>query len=160
GDVKYERGPRPVLGGAIANGAHLAPDNRMGFSPDQRCRAEKYGFGPWVEVLNQYRASGYERAMLWAPNRLFYKHREPNYPFQFTSRWKALPEMRRSVRELQQLAATGYDLGLWWGRSAQVMMSWDTDQMTRLNPQNITHRRLAFEELDGAAAAGAKLVWL
>lgn len=160
GDVKYERDPRPVLGVAIANGAHLAPDNRMGFSPYQRFRADKYGFGPWVELLNQYRASGYERAMIWAPSGLFYKHRESNYPFQFTSRWKALPEMRRSVRELQQLAATGYDLGLWWGRSAQVMTSWDTDQMTRLNPQNNTHRRLAFEELDGAAAAGAKLVGL
>lgn len=160
GNVRYQRDPRPMLGCTMAATVHLKPDNKLGFNPYYRFRADRYGFGPWVEMLNQARASGWERATLWAPSGLFYVNHVWNYPFQFTSHWKMYPAMAQSMRELKGLASRGFDLGLWWGRSGEVMKKWDTSQTELLDPDNAEHRRLAIKELDGAAEAGATFVGL
>ncbi len=160
GDVRYQRDPRPMLGHVMAATMHLKPDNQLGFHPYQRFRADKYGFGPWVDRFNRMRAAGWERGTLWAPSGMFYRYQAANYPFQFTSQWQRYPAMAQSVRELKSLSDRGFDLGLWWGRSGQVMTTWDTPNFQVLDPNNSEHRRLAFKELDGAAAAGARTIGL
>ncbi len=160
GPVRYTRDPRPMLGAAVATTHLLTPDNPFGFNTDGRLRADRYGFGPWAELLNQLRNSGWRRVTLWSPAGLFFNNRNLNFPFQFTSNWRNIPTMDRSVSDLRSFADSGGQLGLWWGRSVQVMNSWDTRNFQLLDPDNPEHRRLAFAEMDGALRAGATFVGL
>lgn len=160
GPVRYKRDPRPMLGASVSTPHLLTPDNPFGFNTDGRLRADRYGFGPWAELLGQLGNSGWRRVTLWTPSGLFLRNRALNYPFQFTSNWRAVPNMDRSVSDLRSFADSGGQLGLWWGRSTQVMNSWDTANFQLLDPANPEHRRLAFAEMDGALRAGATLVGL
>jgi hypothetical protein len=161
GGVRYTRDVRPVLAQVMATTELLSPSNPLGMT-DYWTRIDQYGWGPRVDRLNQYHGRGWDRITLWAPTGLYYNNRGNNYPFQFTTHWTSIPLAVQSQHLLAAWpgAAPGRELGLWWGRAAHVMNSWDTPVRTVLDPANATHRQLAFAELDGAAAVNATAVGL
>lgn len=159
GGVRYERDPRPVRGIMLAQPRFLAGDNPMGFAPVAR-RPDLNGWTAFARDLRKIFAAS-DRVLLWAPTGLYGRNRNLNFPFLFTSHWLAAGHAMGDASEvLREVPPDGAELGLWWGRSAQVMRGWDSGEVSKLDPANAEHVEAAFAELDLATEAGATLVGL
>ncbi|MGD9692533.1 MAG: hypothetical protein AB7G17_10975 [Phycisphaerales bacterium] len=164
GGVRYQRDLRPVSAVPLAQAHLISASNPYGFDmptlrPDQR------GFGPWADELLRVNQRGWSRIMLWAPTGLYKNNRDNNYPFQFASFWNQGAQhnhrMGDAGTQLRRVAnAPGVSFGLWWGRAAQVMTSWDTPNAEVLNPDNPAHVAAAQRELDAAMQTGVKEIGL
>lgn len=164
GGVRYTRDLRPVSAVPLAQAHLLSATNPYGFDmpnlrPDQR------GFGPWADELIRVSQRGWSRIMLWAPTGMYSVNRENNYPFQFASFWTEGAQfghaMGDAATQLRRVSNTpGVAFGLWWGRAAQVMTSWDTPLAEVLNPDNPAHVAAAHRELDVALQTGVKEIGL
>jgi len=159
GGVRYRRDGRAVAGVPLAQRTALSRDNPFGYVHGDR-RPDIHGWDPWARELEKLAAMGYARIMLWAPTGLFKNNVELNYPFLFASPMRQRPMMRVSLRRLRALAEGPVELGLWWGRSQQVMFGWDDRHWELLDPDDPEHRRRAFAELDAALEAGAEMIGL
>lgn len=162
GTTAYVGDHRPVRALAVARVGLLADDNPFGF--EKPFRPDVNGWGSWRRYIERV-ATRWRRVMLWAPTGVYRENRKLNYPYQFTSFWGEGDRWGHRLGDApQQLAAavasTGIELGLWWGRSAQIMDGWDTPRFTPFDPKNPEHRARAFKEMDGAVAAGATMVGL
>ena len=160
GGVQYERDPRPVKAYALAGDNRINNSNPRGWSSGSR-RIDEHGWGPWVEEFERARAAeGFQRFHLRMPSGLFDRNRGNNFPFLFTSGWDEFPEARQSEGLLRSFADSGVELGLWWGRAAQVMREWNTADFEILDPDNPEHVARGFREMDGAARVGATAIGL
>lgn len=159
GGVRYTRDARPVRGLSVAGEWMLSSSNTMGFTEPSSLRPDRFGWGPWANRIRALQGRA-QRVMLWAPSGLFRNNTGLNYPFQFTSRWNDVPMMNDAVTKLRTVPQAGIELGLWWGRSTQVMRSWDTNSVEWLNPDNPEHAQLALRELDLAVMAGTTVIGL
>lgn len=158
GGVHYTRDSRPIRGVSVAGQWLATSSNPMGFA-EPPVRPDVHGWGPWASRLKNMKATT-ERVMMWAPSGVFRVNRNLNYPFRFTSRWTEVPRMNDAMAQLKTVPEAGVELGLWWGRSSQVMRSWDTNRIEWLDPDNPEHVQIAFRELDLAVQAGATLIGL
>jgi hypothetical protein len=159
GGVKYTRDTTPIIAMQMADSAHLSPSNPYGFGGG---RVDITGWAPVRDVLLGAYAQ-WPTVMLWTPSGLYLNHQERNFPFQFTTHWNATPrlaEVYSPTTGLPSAVAAGKKVGLWWGRSAEVAMTWDTGDYEFLDPDNPSHMRAVLAEMDGAARSGATLVGL
>lgn len=160
GAVRYERDPRPVIGSFIGAVANLSSSNIYGYDGNSR-RPDISGWGPWANYLAGAPERGYQRVMLWCPSGMFREHADMNFPFQFMTGMANVPLVADTAYLLKErVSDQGINLGFWWGRSSQIMRTWDTDQTESLDPDNPDHVALAFAELDLAVQRGAKTIGL
>lgn len=157
--VQYDRDPRPVVGYTISGSWLLSAQNPFGFA-GATMRPDIHGWGPWAEEFKRQKDK-WARVMLWAPSGVYRENQSLNFPFQFTTNWlRGGTRMGDAVAQLSQVQHENVQLGLWWGRSAQVMRQWDTPNWEPMNPHNSEHRAAAFAELDLAVQAGARTIGL
>lgn len=159
GEVDYQRDPRPVYAFPLAQGAQASATNPRGYTYPTTRDPERFGWGPWVDHLDQVASRGFERFLMIAPTGVFKDHPKTNFPFQFTSPWKTRPGLWGSMGELRAFAQRE-QLGLWWGRATSVMGAWDDGRHEDFDPKNADHIRRVVEELDGAVEAGARTIGL
>ena len=153
GEVAYERDPMPVRAIAFA-GEHLRrPGNPMGFQ--EGTRPDVYGFGPWANNIRDIAATGYYRTMIWALSGL-YSNPAQNYPFTFATGIEHIPAARQTRGQIRTLRNEDISIGLWWGRSQQVMYGPNDPRMEVLNPRNPTHVARALAEVEAAKRFGVK----
>jgi len=162
GPVAYERDARPVRGLAVARVGLTSEENPYGFEEPER--PDLHGFGRWNRRLREV-ATRWERVMLWAPTGVYRENKKLNYPFRFTTFWldgdRYGHAMGDAPARLSEAArGTGIELGLWWGRSCQIMEGWDREETTPLRPSRAADRERAFAELDLAVQAGATMIGL
>ncbi|TVQ63406.1 MAG: hypothetical protein EA378_02115, partial [Phycisphaerales bacterium] len=158
GPVQYERNTMPVRGVILAQNAQARDNNPYGYINND-LRSDIRGLKPTADHLQRFAEQGWSRMMLWAPSGVFQHHQNLNFPFQFIT---PLLDRPASARTLHELAAVGrdVDLGLWWGRSHQVMHGWDNGQFERLDPNNPTHLQAARAELSAARQINASTIGL
>lgn len=160
GPVRYERDPRPVIGSFIAGVNSLSSSNIYGYDGNSR-RPDLSGWGPWTNYLATAPDRGYNRVMLWCPSGVFREHADMNFPFQFMTAMSHVPLVESTASLLKErVSDQGIDLGFWWGRSSQVMKTWDTDQTESFDPDNPDHVARGFAELDLAVERGADTIGL
>lgn len=159
GGVDYQRDPRPVYATALAQSSAVSASNPRGWAYASTRDPERFGWGPWVEHLEQVASRGFERFLIVAPTGVFKAHPEQNFPFQFTSAWGGMSQAQATLGLLGAFARR-HELGLWWGRSTGVMDTWDDGQIEPFDPRNPRHVRRVVEELDGAVEAGATTIGL
>ncbi len=160
GPVRYERDPRPVIGSFIANVNSLSSSNIYGYDGNSR-RPDLSGWSPWTNYLATAPERGYERVMLWCPSGVFRQHADMNFPFQFMTAMSNAPLVESTASLLKErVSDQGIDLGFWWGRSSQVMKTWDTDITESFDPDNPDHVARGFAELDLAVERGADTIGL
>ncbi len=165
GAVKYVRDPRPIQCNSLAVDGNHEAENPYGFAGGYNLRPDLFGFGRWVDRLVERKDQGFDRILVSKPTGQFYVNQQNNIPPLFTSHWLDGGEyghnMGDAVEQFRRIPQVGLDLGLWWGRSAQVMPDgWDTYRIEDLNPQNVEHIMLGFRELDLAYEAGARTIGL
>jgi len=166
GFPNYTRDPRPVKGVTTSQLSAVSNGNPYGFvSPyggpnASTVRPDLYGWGPHIQEWQSDRAMGWERFMIWTPTGLFKNNRHWNYPFQFTSQWRQMPAVMNSLGQLRQFAEQTGEFGLWWGRSTQVMRTWDTNTVETFDPDRAAHQRLALDELVLARQVKANCIGL
>ncbi len=162
GMPRYERDPRPIQGVTVAGTWVLSQSNPYGFVRDDR-RPDRLGWRPWADALAA-RSGDWRRIMIWAPSGVFRNNPELNFPFKFTSFWMEGAShnhnMGDAVTQLRRVPASGIDLGLWWGRSAQVMRQWEASSAEAFDPDNPDHVSRGFAELDIAVQSGATMIGL
>lgn len=161
GGVRYQRDPNPVLAVNPTDGSFISASNRWGWGYPSR-RPDVHGWGPWVHYLTTDMAA-WKNLMIWAPSGLYDQNREMNYPFQFTTHWRAHPRTATAtnpVNGLPAIKARGQTLGLWWGRAVQVATRWNPSEMVPLDLRNPAHVAAAMAELDLAVEAGATVIGL
>ena len=150
GQVAYTKDPRPVKGYSFAQVHNQSSANPRGFTYGTR-RPDMHGFAPWAETLRaSVAASGYDRIMIWALSGL-HRNDNLNYPPAYVTGADRFTPARRSRGQIRALRRENIDIGLWWGRSQQVMEGWHSDQIEFLDPQNRAHTRKAITELESAA---------
>jgi len=159
GDVRYTRDPRPVNGYLMAGLAGATAEN-MGFNPPRlnqaagtpgvggaRNATRAEGWDAWIERFENAEARGFSRFMLWAPSGVAVNPActgpSVNYPFQFTSRWRAAagndpsnPILRTRDSMRTWAGVVGREVGLWWGNSVRPV-PWgtcDAPDVHRLDP--------------------------
>ncbi len=165
GSVRYHRDPTPAQFTTLAVDGNMGPDNPYGFTGGVHMRADVHGFGPWVDRFVTRGDLGFTRIMVSKTTGNFYVNQHNNIPPIFTSHWLEGSEyghnLGNAIEQFNRVPASGVNLGLWWGRSAQVMPDgWDTWLIEDLNPHNPEHVLLALRELDLAYEAGARLIGL
>ncbi|MBL0922002.1 MAG: hypothetical protein IBJ10_07720 [Phycisphaerales bacterium] len=165
GNVRYSRDPRPAQFSALAVDGNHEVDNPYGFAGGYNLRPDLFGFRRWVDRLVDRVDRGYTRIMVSKPTGQFYVNRQNNIPTLFASHWFEGAEfghaMGDAVDQFKRIPQTGLNLGLWWGRAAQVMPDgWDSFRIENLDPNNPEHVMLGFRELDAAYAAGARTIGL
>ncbi len=161
GGVTYSRDDRPVRAHVIAGPTAISDSNPMGFNGGSSRRVDLLGWQPMIADLMQPR--GFERTMLWSPGGLYYRNRQLNYPSRFMSQLLTTPKLQTAFDErtgLPSLAATGHEVGLWWGRSSKVMPAWDTPQFAPLDLSEPERVELALSEMRLADRTGATIVGL
>lgn len=162
GGVRYERNPNPVRAVTLSLPNLTSSDNPYGFRTIAP-RPDRYGFAGWAAHLRDV-GRDWRRMMLWNPSGVYRVNRQNNFPFQFTTNWvDGDPngrDMRDAPEHFRSVADSGVTLGLWWGRSAQLMQSWDTPDYEDFDPGDPSHVEAAFRELDLAAEAGATMIGL
>lgn len=161
GRVKYDRDTRPVQAVTMAVPEFISENNPSGWSFNTSRRPDVFGFGPWSKALRG--ENGWPRVMLWKPTGQYKNNRQNNFPPQFTSRWMEDPKLATALdpsEGLPAIAASGRQLGLWWGRACQIARQWDDPELENFNPSDAQHRALAFKELDLAVQAGATVIGL
>jgi len=159
GAVKYNRDARPVLGVPLAHPELAVPGNPRGFA-DPYFRPDVFGWGPRIAQLGWFNSLGWDRFTLWCPTGVYMNNRGNNFPYQFTSEWATMPQCVASQGVLAGFASPSRELGLWWGRAAQVMTTWDTPTSVRFDPANPSHIATANAELAGAVAVNATVIGL
>lgn len=154
GPVQYARDERPVRCVTTSCPSALSADNPYGFvSPyggvdAASLRVDRFGWGPFVEEWNSEVPQGWKRFMVWTPTGLYRNNLQNNYPFQFTSQWRQMQPVMASLNQLKTFAANPEtELGLWWGRTGQVMRQWDTPSYELFDPAKSAHVAEAMEEL-------------
>ncbi len=158
GPVSYTRNPDAVLACEVANVSAIRSDNPRGFLGDKSTRPDLNGFGSFINYIRA--KEGFRRVMLWAPSGLYDKHREHNYPTQFTAGWDDVPLLRTTSQHLNTLPRTGTQLGLWWGRFTQHADTWNPETLEPLDIENREHLRSITKQLALAHKAGSTLIGL
>jgi hypothetical protein len=165
GAVRYARNNTPVQVTSLAVDGNHDVENPYSFAGGYNFRPDLFGFGPWVDRLVDRLDRGYTRIMVAKPTGHFFINIQNNIPPLFTSHWVEGADyghaMGDAIEQFNRIPDVGLKLGLWWGRSAQVMPDgWDTVAIEDLDPNNPEHVALGFREIDLAYAAGARLVGL
>ncbi len=162
GGVSYTRDPRPIKATSIALQSRANSSSPLGFTRSSM-RPDVHGWEPWADEFKRNRHD-WNRLMVWTPTGVYRRNHQNNFPFLFTSHWLEGAQyghnMGDAVAELSQVPGDDFALGLWWGRSCQVMREWDMPAWEPLDPDNSEHVQLAFTELDLAAQAGATMIGL
>ncbi len=165
GAVDYARNNAPAQFTTLAVDGNHDIENPYSFAGGYNFRPDLFGFGPWVDRLVTRADRGYQRIMVSKPTGHFFINIQNNIPPLFTSHWLEGADyghnMADAFTQFPRIPAAGVNLGLWWGRSAQVMPDgWDTFAIEDLDPNNPEHAALGFREIDAAYAAGARLIGL
>jgi hypothetical protein len=161
GGISFKRSTSPILPIGIADTFYQEAGNLDGYGDPNLRRPDVFGWGPWADKI--IATEGYKSVMLWAPSGLYFHNPQLNYPFQMTTRWEESPLLSTAFDPeigLPRVGASGKQLGLWWGRSLDISHSWDSAEVTPLDPDNPSHIRIAERELDGAVRAGVTLIGL
>ncbi len=160
GEVTYERRTKPIYGKQIANESTTNSQNQRGWTIAD-LRPDRVGFAPLVNYLidNNY---AYDNVMLWAPSGLFYRNRDMNYPSLFTAGWLDSERLETATDQIgfPAIPRSGIELGLWWGRAAMHMESWDDGVAVPLDPDNAEHMQLVYQQMDLAERAGVTTIGL
>ena len=184
GDVRYVRDERPMSAFQVSGNAECSPDNPYRFNQHPWGSPDTVG---WVQVVFQLKdleRYGWRRFMLRKPSGFFCDNEtHANFPFQFTSNWQRIADSDPSraiiATDLWRLECYTHshpvsynchpgtnraiDLGLWWGRSVEVMDRWPTaktDDRPVIDPCDPALVGAAFAELDGAAGVNATTIGL
>ena len=159
GGVKYTLDPNPVVALNPCDPTYQSPSNPGGWGTAER--PDLYGWTRWMQKLNGP-LSPWPGYMMWTPSGLYDQHRENNYPFQFTTRWRSSPKLMTAVDpgNFPSIKARGKRMGFWWGRSLQIATQWNPATMTPMDPSNPAHVEAATAELDLAVQAGANTIGL
>lgn len=165
GGVKYNRDPRPIQHLLMAaRELHSDPvNNPRSYTYGNSRAPDRYGFGPWAQVIRERMDAGMERFNLLNISGAMWEHTNLNSPFLVSTPFFNEPAMaiaRDSVNELQSLQADGAELNFWWGRSAQYMDGWDTGEWDWLDPQNPEHRQAAINEIQATWDMGGRSMGL
>lgn len=159
GPVAYVKDPRPVKGYSAAQNHDRSAANPRGFGYGDR-RPDQFGFEPWANHLREEAASsGYDRTMIWALSGL-HRNDAINFPPNFASGIAEYSPARRTRGQLRTLRNEGISIGLWWGRSQQIMEGWHSDHIEYLDPNNQNHVRTAMNELAAAERFGPREIGL
>ncbi|HLO40781.1 MAG TPA: hypothetical protein VK176_07140, partial [Phycisphaerales bacterium] len=161
GGVSFKRKTYPILPVGIADGFYQEAGNLSGFGDPNIRRPDVFGWGPWADELSAI--EGYGAVMLWAPSGLYFFNPQHNYPFQITSQLEESPLLSTAFDPqigLPRVRESGKTLGLWWGRSLDISLEWDSPDVIPLDPNNPLHVQIAERELDGAVRAGVNLIGL
>ncbi|HPO94259.1 MAG TPA: hypothetical protein PL072_12400, partial [Phycisphaerales bacterium] len=164
GGVAYTRDTRPVMPQSASMGNDLSASNPFGYVGGPQARPDLHGWGPWINNVLAKRPD-WARFMVWAPSGMFNAPQslELNYPYQFTTNWLSDPQTATATdptNGLPRIKNAGCELGLWWGRSLQLMRQWNPTSWESFDPDNPEHRALALAEMDLAVAAGATCIGL
>lgn len=158
GGPHYTRDPRPINAVGIAQEGRCTESNPYGYAA---YRPDTKGWTRFVSDVKE--RHGWARMMLWTPTGHFRYHQDLNFPFQFTTNLNASPELATAFDTSTGLASIprfGRELGLWWGRSVQVMREWDPSEYENFDPDKPDHVALAYAELDDAMRLGATIIGL
>ncbi len=160
GGVQYERDPRPIAVFDVSSLGAISTGNERGWNGNERL--DTHGWGMWVDRLAAVRDRGFNRFVMYGAGGMYNINRENNYPFQITSPWNQFPVILNTLPLLQSFiqSVPSGELGFWWGRSVQVMKTWDTPTIEILDPSNPEHVQLGFAEMDNAVLAGATTIGL
>lgn len=158
GGAQYAINREPLVSIPIAITARISPTNPRGFTPT-RARLDDIGWSHTVERMQEFVDTGYSRFIVRAPTGLYANNRSNNFPFQFASAWDDIPRALETEHLLRNFAnQPGIELGLWWGRAAQVMTSWDTPHYETLDTDEPALMQAARDEIDAATRAGAVII--
>lgn len=160
GGVTYVRDPRPVRQWPIAGQHEQSDTNPMGFGGGSN-RPDRVGWGPTVRSLMQ--PAGFERTMLWNPGGLYRNNPELNFPCRFVSQLVTSSRLSTAFDDqigLPRLAASGHQVGLWWGRSTRVARQWDIPEWQPIDLAHPDRVALAMHEMRIAADTGATAIGL
>lgn len=159
GAPRYEADRRPVQGVMMAISSKInAQTNPFGFYEE---RPDINGWQPVVNALTRLKdQNGWPRQLLWLPSGMS-TNLFKNFPYEFTSHWNDIPTMKNSQDLIAQYGKSTGTLGLWWGRSTEVMFGdWASSHHELFDQRNLAHRERAFEELEGARAVNARMIGL
>lgn len=159
GGVRYQRDPRPVQVVSMAGDRDQKAGNPYGFRREE-LRPDRHGYGPLVDELAGELAEGWERFMIWGVSGLRENSKEYGLPFQFATEWALQPRMADAPQQFRRLAARGAEVGFWWGDSVRPWMDREGRRLEELDLRSAEHVRMAFDELDAAASAGATMIGL
>ena len=169
GTVQYKRAVDPIAGYLPGDLIFLSSNNPYAFSPGNNNPAI-HGFGPISRSLIRTEDLGYKKVLLWAPTGFCKNNLNLNYCFKFTSHWlegdtSLYPHsyghnMHDAIDSLSLVSNNGRELGLWWGRSTEIMDNWDSAYSYVLNPNNASHVAKGLYELSLAKQAGTKIIGL
>lgn len=165
GPVEYQRDNSPVQYNSLAVDGNSGWLNPYAFAGGDNLRPDIHGFGPWVDRLVDRIDRGYSRIMVSKPTGHFFANPQNNIPPMYTSHWLEGGmydhNMGDAVEQFNRIPGVGLTLGLWQGRSAQVMLDgWDTPGIEELNVNDPEHVAFGLREIDTAYAAGARLIGL
>ena len=159
GTLAYVADPRPVRGYSVAAVHEQSRTNPRGFTYPQR-RPDRVGFAAWArEISTAARKNGFDRVMLWALSGL-HANNNFNYPPIFVSGLRESPRAAQTTQHLNTITSNGITLGLWWGRSQQVLDSFSDTTIEFLDPTKPTHVAHALRQLDEAVALGGTTIGL
>lgn len=147
GPVDYVRDARPVCGITTTQGSAISESNPYGYVsvypnsglPETAFRPDLSG---WTYCANEWKkiqAKGWDRFMVWTPTGLYKENQDLNFPSQFTSQWREMPAVMRTLSSLRQFSESVPEFGLWWGRSGGVMDGWDRSSFERFDPSRPAH---------------------
>lgn len=151
GKVHYTRDPRPVAPRQLADQSLCSTRPfAYAFQIDQ-CAGR-------TSLLNTLQTKdlssrGFQRSMIWAASGLHCNPIALNYPFLFaTHLYDVIPNATDRSTFFAAIRNTysqsNRSLGLWWGRSVEVMSVWNQTTNTPLQPLNTSHQTSARAELD------------
>ncbi len=162
GGVTYTRRTTPILGVGMSGRDLCTPENPHGWAPE--FRPDLYGWSKFTTFIKTYR-HGWSSVMLWTPSGHYMNNRAGNYPPQICTPWLETPALSTAfdpVNGLPSLVKAGKELGIWWGRSAQVAPGnvWDPPSLESFDPDRADHLQSKIRELDLAVQAGCRVVGL
>jgi hypothetical protein len=165
GAVAYTRDLRPVAGVSMAMGELQSATNPYGWVPEAGDPAIDGYLRGSRHIAAHFNCA--DRVMVWTPTGLS-ANGPITYPFQFASGLRTYgaslsssSQFESGAARLRGIATAERDLGLWWGRSANVERYWNGSGSSEpINPANSEHLALAWAELDAAAETGARTIGL
>jgi hypothetical protein len=156
GGVAYDRQTRCLNGRAWTSADRCTDENPFGYGDS---RPDLNTWGPAINTLLE--RQNWDTIMAWTPSGTYRYNTDNNMPYQFTSNWNATEALATAYDPeigFPRLPAAGQKIGFWWGRSVQVALEWDAEELVPFNPDNQGHRTRAFAEIDLAVKAGATTI--
>ena len=158
GGVQYQRRSHAVRGMNASMGENCSDSNPFGF--DEFMRPDLHGWGRMVNEVTRYQ---FNTTMIWTLSGFYRNNTQLNYPYLTASPLRNHPRLATAfdaATGLKQVAQSGRELGVWWGRSLQVARNWDTGEAIPFDPDNPELASLQLRELQAMHDLGATCIGL